>query len=217
MKPSRSTWSQADIDLLKSLYPCTSTREIALSIGTSIKRVYAKAHDLGLKKTSAYLSSADSGRILSGAKLGNATTFKKGMTPWNKGMKGLQIGGESTRFKSGESPHNTVPIGSYRVDKDGTLQQKISNESGNNSRRWRSVHELVWTAENGAVPEKHIVVFKKGMRTAILAEITIDKVECISLSENMRRNTRHNLPKELNDLIALRAAVNRQINKRSNP
>ena len=44
----------------------------------------------------------------------------------------------------------------------------------------------------------------------------LDRVECITLAENMKRNTRHNLPKELADTIALRAALTRQINKRSN-
>lgn len=112
-------------------------------------------------------------------------------------------------------PHNTQPIGSYRLTKDGTLQRKISEDKGNNSKRWRGVHELVWVEVNGPVPLKHIVVFKPGQRTAELEEITIDRVECITLAENMNRNTRHNMPKELSDLIQLRGALNRQINKRA--
>jgi hypothetical protein len=113
------------------------------------------------------------------------------------------------------APHNTREIGSLKISKDGTLLQKVSNDKGNNSKRWRGVHELVWIAANGPLPPGHIVVFKPGCRTAVLEEITIDKVECISLVENMKRNTRHNLPKPLADLIAVRAALTRQINKRS--
>lgn len=130
-------------------------------------------------------------------------------------MKGLDIGGIETRFKPGQSPHNTHAIGSYRITKDGTLQRKISNASGNNSKRWRGVHELVWSEENGTVPAGHIIVFKHGRRTNKIEEITIDRVECISLAENMRRNSVHNLPKELAELVQLRGALNRQINKRS--
>jgi hypothetical protein len=65
------------------------------------------------------------------------------------------------------------------------------------------------------VPAGHIVVFKPGQRTKELNEITADRVECISFAENMKRNTRHNLPKPLSDLIALRGALTRQINKRT--
>jgi len=48
-----------------------------------------------------------------------------------------------------------------------------------------------------------------------VSEITLDRVECISLAENMRRNsylTRY--PKEVADLIRLRGALNRKINTR---
>jgi hypothetical protein len=76
------------------------------------------------------------------------------------------------------------------------------------------VHELVWVRANGPVPPKHIVVFKPGMRSAVLEEITVDRVECISLAENMKRNTRHNLPPELNEVVQLRSVLTRQINKR---
>src|SRR5699024_3495018 len=117
-----------------------------------------------------------------------------------------------TQFKKGVKPLNTLPVGSYRLDKDGTLQKKINNKSGNSSLRWRSVHELVWIEANGQVPPKHIVVFKPGMRTNTLEEITIDRMECISLAENMHRNSIHNYPKEIALAVQMRAALNRRIN-----
>jgi len=137
--------------------------------------------------------------------------------PWNKGIKGVagvQEACRATHFKPGQVPHNTLPIGSLKLDKDDVLLRKVSNAKGNNSARWRSVHELVWVEVNGAVPPKHMVVFRPGMRTNVLEEITIDRVECISLAENMKRNTRHNLPPELNEVVQLRAVLTRQINKR---
>jgi hypothetical protein len=132
-----------------------------------------------------------------------------------KGVVGTQPACRATQFRAGQMPHNTQPIGSCRLDRDGTLQRKISNDKGSNSKRWRGVHELVWIEANGPVPPKHIVVFKPGMRTAELDEITLERVECISLAENMKRNTRHNLPPELNEVIQLRAVLTRQINKRA--
>lgn len=50
------------------------------------------------------------------------------------------------------------------------------------------------------------------MRTAVLDEITLDRVECISLAENMRRNSYHNYPKEIALAIQLRGVLNRKIN-----
>ena len=90
----------------------------------------------------------------------------------------------------------------------------MSNDPGNNSKRWRAVHELVWVAAHGPVPVKHIVVFKPGMCSNVLEEITVDRVECISLAENMRRNTIHNLPPEIKQVVQLRGVLTRAINKR---
>lgn len=210
---ARMMWTAEEVDELTRLYPHFRTEDLATLLGRETRAVYQKAGGLGLKKTAAFLASGHAGR-LDGIK-GGVTRFRKGQAAWNKGMKGLDIGGRTTRFKPGSTPHTTEPIGALRTTKDGTLQRKISNESGNSSKRWRGVHELVWVEVNGPVPPKHIVVFKPGMRTDVLEQITVDRVECISLAENMRRNTRHNLPKELNEVIQLRAVLTRQINKRS--
>lgn len=210
----RHVWADAELQLLCDRYPHEKTEKVAAALGLKVAQVYRTAQRLGLKKTPEYLASPDACRLRLGGSVGAEYRFKPGQQVWNKGMKGLCIGGEQTQFKPGNTPHNTMPIGSYRHDKDGTLQRKVSDVKGNNSKRWRGVHELVWIEANGPVPPKHIVVFKPGMRTNVLDEITIDKVECITLAENMRRNTRHNLPKEINELVQLRAVLTRQINKR---
>lgn len=208
-------WTDDDLATLRALYPGTRTADLATRLGRSERSVYELANRLGLRKSKEFLASGLAGRF-DGVR-GGATRFKKGMTPWNKGAKGLDIGGQATRFQPGQMPHNTKAVGDYRITRDGTLQRKIGTTKGSNSRRWRGVHELVWIEANGPVPTGHIVVFKPGMRTTELEEITADKVECISLAENMRRNTRHNLPPEINRAIGLRAALIRKINHRSKP
>lgn len=208
----RATWTEEQLELLRTFYPRFKTEDVAFMVGHPLQTTYRKASSLGLKKAEEFLSSGHAGR-LDGIR-GGASRFPTGHRPWNKGVKGLQTGGTATRFKAGQLPANTLPIGSTKFDKSGVLLQKVSNNSGNNSARWRAVHELVWTRANGPVPAKHIVVFKQGMRTNVLEEITIDRVECISLAENMKRNTRHNLPPELNQIVQLKAVLTRQINKR---
>jgi hypothetical protein len=211
----RRVWTEDEVASLRSLYPHYKTVDVATMIGRPLGQTYQKANGLGLRKTDEYLASPAACRLRRGDNVGAAHRFKPGQIVWNKGMKGLQIGGEETQFKPGQMPHNTVPVGSHRITKDGTLQRKISSDKGNSSKRWRGVHELIWVEANGPVPRGHIVVFKPGQRSTELSEITIDRVECITLADNMRRNTVHNYPPEIAKLAILRGALNRQINKRS--
>jgi len=213
----KAAWTEERLEMLRDLYADYSTDDLAFLMGLRTSQVWAKANNLGLKKSAKYLSSAAACALLRPGAGGYAYRFEKGHTSWNKGVKGVagvQAACRATQFKAGQSPPNTLPIGSTKFDKSGVLLQKVSNDPGNNSKRWRAVHELVWVRANGPVPAKHIVVFKPGMRSAVLEEITVDRVECISLAENMKRNTRHNLPPELNEVVQLRSVLTRQINKR---
>jgi len=212
----RTNWTDEMVEILRKRYPHEKTAKIAADLGVKLDRVFRKAKKMRLAKTAEYLASFDACRLRRDNTWGIPFRFKKGQVPPNKGLRrpGYAPGRMAdTQFKSGQSPHNTHEIGSYRITKDGTLQRKVSNARGSNSKRWRGVHELVWVEANGPVPPKHIVVFKPGMRTNVLEEITLDKVECISLSENMRRNTYHNrYPKEIGLAIQMRGALTRRIN-----
>jgi hypothetical protein len=213
---NRRPWIKAEVKALRTLYPHIRTEDVAKILGRNERAVYNKAGHIGLRKSKAFLASTLSGRNVKGyAPHGLAGRFKAGHAPWNAGIR-FEAGGRSplTRFKRGQKPHNTKPIGSYRITKDGTLQRKVSNDQGSNSKRWRGVHELVWIEAIGPVPAGHIVVFKPGMKTSVLQEITPDRVECISWAENMRRNTYHRYPKPIALAIQLRGALNRQINRR---
>lgn len=210
----KAVWTEAQLDMLRKFYPDYKSEDVACMIGHSLVQVYRKANRLGIEKSEAFLTSPAGNALMRPENAGRFSRFQKGMTPWNKGQKGVVVGGVETRFKPGLVPHNTLPIGSTKFDKSDVLLRKVSDSKGNNSMRWRAVHELVWIAANGPMPPKHIVVFKPGMKTNVLEEITLDKVECISLVENMKRNTRHRLPKELANLIALKGSLTRQINKR---
>jgi hypothetical protein len=213
----RAVWSDDQLETLRLLYPKYKTEDVAFMMGHTLEATYRKANSLGLNKTAEFLASAAGNALARPGNAGRLHRFQKGLVPWNKGVKGVagvQAACRATQFKPGSKPHTTLPIGSTKLDKSQVILQKISDAPGNGSKRWRAVHELVWVAANGPVPPKHIVVFKPGMRTNVLEEITLDRVECISLVENMKRNTRHNLPPELNQVVQLRAVLTRQINKR---
>jgi hypothetical protein len=208
-------WSAADVELLRELYPDAPPAELQARLGRSMSRIYGKASSLGLKRSDAYLAGPHACRLRRGDEVGKSHRFVKGQTPWNAGVS-YEPGGRSaeTRFKKGQRSQNAKPVGSYRLDPYGTLQRKISDAKGSNSVRWRGVHELVWVEANGPVPAGHIVRFKNGMKTDVLENITLDRVECVSLAENMRLNSVHRMPKELAQLVQLRGAITRQINKK---
>lgn len=213
----KAVWSNDQVETLRRLYPNYRTEDLAFMIGQTLHTVYRKANSLGLKKTAEFIAAQSARQLNRPDHPARASRFQKGLVPWNKGVKGVagvQEACRATHFKPSQMPHNTLPIGSTKFDKSGTLMQKVSDAPGNNSKRWRGVHELVWIRENGPLPDKHIVVFKPGMKTNVLEQITIDRVECISLAENMKRNTRHNLPPELNEVVQLRAVLTRHINRR---
>ena len=219
IRPPRRFWTEAEVELLRSSYASSLTADLAQTFGRSLNQVLAKAHELGLHKDPAVHAETARRRMADPNHGGRATQFKPGKAPANKGIKqppGWAPGRMAqTQFKPGNKPHTTMPVGSYRLDPDGYLQIKVSDDPGSPSKRWHSVHRFVWEAANGPTPAGHVVVFKPGKQTTDLAAITLDAIELISRTELMRRNTRHNYGPEINELIGLRARITRQINKRT--
>lgn len=214
----RKPWSPHDVALLRALYPDVLAATVARELGRPVRAVYHKARELGLRKSADFLASDRSRRIQRGRQSPAmvASQFKAGLVPWNKGLKGVtgqHPNSRRTQFKPGSKPHTTLPVGSYRINRDGNLQRKVSEARGSNSARWCCVAELVWIAAHGPLPPKHIVVFRPGMRTAVLEEITLERVECISLAENARRNHPRNKSPELARLVQLKGAITRQVNR----
>lgn len=216
----RKFWNALEVEYLVAAYPDTPTEALAATLRRPVRAVYGKARALGLKKSAAYLASPHACRLRRGDNVGAKYRFQPGQKPWNAGLD-WQAGGRSveTRFKPGRKPEeasNYRPIGSLRLSRDGYLERKVSDDqSVYPARRWVAVHRLVWEAAHGPVPAGHLVVFRPGQHTTTEAEITLDRVECITRRENMARNTVHNLPKPLAQLVQLQGALNRQINKRS--
>ncbi len=212
IRPPRVHWSDSHVEQLRALYPDAKTADIATALGRTESQVYAKASSLGLKKSTVYLASPASCRLRRGDNIGSGTRFQKGHPTWNKGMKGLRIGGEATQFKpghrGGKALLNYKPIGTERISKDGYLERKI-NDDMPLQKRWRAVHLLVWEEVNGPLPPGHAVAFKDGNKR----NISTDNLELISRSDLMRRNTVHNLPKEVAELVQLRGALKRKINR----
>ncbi len=195
-------WTPEEDRAVRSLYPNVTNQTLADLIGRSEPAVSNRACKLGVRKSAAFIAA-------------QPTRFRAGHEPWNTGLKGWTAPGRSaeTRFAKRNKPHNTLPLGSHRINKDGHLQRKVAEASGSNSKRWRGVAELVWVEAHGPLPPKHIVVFRPGQFTAELAQITLERVECISLAENARRNHPRTKSPELGRLVQLKGAITRQVNR----
>lgn len=212
----RMVWTADQEAALLARYPHEKTENLAADLGMRLDQVYKKAALLGLKKTQAYLDSPEACRLRRGEHVGKASQFPKGHVPFNKGVKGINHPGcVATQFKKGHKHNNEAPLGALRVNAYGYLERKTSMTRNPPARRWVAVHRLVWIETNGPVPQGHVVVFKRGMRSAVPQEITLDKVELVTRAELMLRNNLHNnYPKEVTLLIQARGALNRKINRR---
>lgn len=220
--PDQRHWTPEQLAGLRKLYPDLKAKAVAQEIGRTERSVHQKANQLGIEKSDAFKQSFASGRIQAANTDPRmlATRFKPGLTPWNKGQKGYNPGGRSaeTRFKkggmTGAAAHNYVPIGSHRITQDGHLEQKVTDDATlYPARRWVTVARLVWEKENGPIPAKHIVIFRPGMKTAVLEEITADKLECISRAQNALRNHPKNRSPEMGRLYQIKGAITRQVNR----
>jgi hypothetical protein len=192
-------WTAEDDAQLADLYATHKLKDIAQIMGRSISSVANRRVKLGLKRTPEQQ-----------AKIGNGC-FKPGQKPWNTGKKGWKAGGRSaeTQFKKGEKPSNTWrPIGAERITKDGLLQRKVS-DTGDKRTDWRPVHVLIWEAENGAVPEGRIVVFKDRDQR----NLSHENLEAITRAENMRRNSIDRYPPEYRQAAITLGWFKRRINK----
>ena len=222
---AKRKWGQKEDAQLRALYPNTPTKEIGEEMGRPFWCIYGRAAKLGLRKTQEYLNSPAACRLRRGDNVGAAFRFKKGMIPQNKGLRrpGWAPGRMAeTQFKKGErrgvAAKNWCPIGTIRPDSEGFLRIKVREGvkgeayGFGNVKIWPLLNRHVWESHRGPIPSGHIVVFKDGNR----ANCAFENLELISFADNMRRNTVHNLPKPLSQVIQLRGALTRKLRRLTN-
>ena len=188
------------------LYPHHSTKYIAELLGITISKVYNTAWDAKVKKSTQYMLTPESGRIIEPSV---ANQFKPGHTPHNKGK---QISAEiyekvaPTMFKKGNKPHNTKPNGTInvRADTQGRLYQYIKIKDC----QWELLQRHVWTQANGEIPPGSVVIFLDGN----YLNCELNNLQVISRRENMARNTIQRYPAELQEVMKLTSKLKRKTN-----
>ena len=79
--------------------------------------------------------------------------FRKGFTPWNKGLKGY-IGANKTSFKKGTIPPNQVPVGTESVTKGGYIKVKVEEPN-----KWKLKQRYIYEEHHGEIPDNCNVIF----------------------------------------------------------
>lgn len=206
-------WTPPQIARLRQLYPSRPTKDVAKLVGHSVSSCFKMAKLHGLKKDPAYLG-ATLRRL--GNKLkesGKASRFSKGHTPANKGLRrpGWHVGRmRETQFKKGQKGHNWLPIGTEVFKTDGYLYRKMT-DTGYPPRDWKQVHRLLWEQHYGPIPPGYHVRFIDDDRR----HVTISNLCLVSGADLATLNRMWNrYPRELCEVIQLRGALNRKINRR---
>ena len=214
---SRRPWTPETLAEVCRRYPHERTADIARDLGRSIGSIHGQANMLGLKKSPEYM------RQIHGRPSPRSGRMRDSSPDKPRGTRAYPAAPETTPIpsarsssrRSPEEARNHQPIGSLRICNGRHLAtQDHGRPALYPSRRWVAVHRLVWEEVNGPMPKGYVVVFKPGMASTDPDEITIDRVELITRAELMRRNTRHNLPPEINALIAVKARLTRLITER---
>ncbi len=133
--------------------------------------------------------------------------WKKGHKPWNKGKKGLNIGGKQTQFKKGNRPQTWVPVGTEVVDPDGYAKVKVANPN-----KWEYKHRMAWEKHNGPIPRGHVVIFGDGNKS----NLNIDNLLLVSRKQLVRLNQKNLIQNnaELTKIGIAIADIYNQIGKR---
>jgi hypothetical protein len=202
---------------LKEAYPAgVSMAEMRKRTGATKPAIYQRTKKLGVCRDPKWL--LEQNRRLGKTLLvtGKSHRFEKGHKPWNTGVKGssgLHPNSRKTQFKKGHDPQTTLHDGAItrRQDSKGNVYYYIRLARA----KWIPYHRHLWIEENGPVPERHVIVFKDGFSSENLDDYKAENLECISLAENMRRNSYHNnYPPEIRRAIHATGVLNRMINKR---
>lgn len=203
-KKKRRGWTEKEDQVLVKRFADTHTAVLARELKRSYGAVAQHARLIGLKKSAAFYASA----------MARRTRFVKGQPSWNKGLS-YQPGGRcaETQFKPGQKPKTWVPVGTEVVDEEGYLKRKVRDDApkGMSRQNWVFVHRALWEQHHGPIPRGHAVVFRNGDKS----DIRIENLELVTRRALMARNTVHNLPKPIAQLVQLKGAVMRQINRRS--
>ena len=117
-----------------------------------------------------------------GLNTGLTGQFTKAHTPWNKGKRGLNIGGKETQFQKGHQPINHRKVGSERITVDGYTEIKVAEPN-----KWRLKHRVMYEKyHNVKLDPKQLIIFADRDKSNMSKEnlLLVDNNQLLVLNHN---------------------------------
>lgn len=171
-KKKQHKWTDEEKEYLASIVKGSTYEEITKQMNDKFEYNFSKEQIKGMM----YRNKLTTGTV---------GYFKKGSTPWNKGLKGY-MGANKTSFKKGTIPPQYRPVGSERITKDGYIEIKVEDPN-----KWELKHRVIWEQHNGEIPKGYAVIFADGDKS----NLDIDNLLLVSRKQLLFMN-RNNLRSE---------------------
>ena len=205
-------WDNEKLQKLINDFPHRKTEEIAKEFGFSYPSVSNKAYKLGLKKTDEFIK--EHCNRLTGT-LGIEHRFQKGNVPFNKGKKmpdELKEKIKHTFFQPGQVPATCVHFGKpylyERTRKNGYVERIWWIQEDKNK---RSAYLAYLCRQNGIDLTGKKPRLKPGFDHS--RPPTMEDIVIVTNAEHLEQNSIYRYPEEVVNLIKLKGALTRQINK----
>lgn len=212
---ARIRWTPEQCKQLEELYPNHSCRQISEIMGIPVRSVTDKTFRMKIPKSPEWKDNPNNGRLKKGSTVGWKTWYAKGYVSHNKGKKQSEYMSaeaiekvKQTHFKKGHKPANTMTDGDI-VKRWHTGDQCYYKFIRIGPRQWKQLHHKVWEDANGPIPKRMRIRFKDKDRE----NCALENLELITIEENMKRNSIHELyPEEIKQTILKLGHLKRVIN-----
>ena len=159
-KIKRRRYTDWEVKELMRWYCKIPVRAMARRLNRSEAGVCSKARKLGLRRC-------------------NPGMFKKGHKPWNTGLRGIRVGG-NTKFKKGHIPYHKKSDNTIVTRKEKNIEVNYIKLKG----VWVKYSRYIWNRHYGNIKKGYVVRHKDGNSL----NDDINNLEVISMAENMKRN-----------------------------
>ena len=166
-KKPQHKWTDEEKEYLASIVKGNTYKEIAKQMNDKFEYNFSEEQVKGMMYRNKLTT-------------GTGGYFKKGSTPWNKGLKGY-MGANKTSFKKGTIPPNQVPIGTESIAKGGYIKVKVGEPN-----KWKLKQRYIYEQHYGEIPNNYNVIFAdKNIRNFDINNLVlVSKAEMLILNNN---------------------------------
>lgn len=184
--------TDAEKELVRKEYPKGDLGKLSAQLGITVKSLYRRAHNMEVKRDPEMVLQNNQQLGKNMAHLNMGRLFQKGMPAHNKGKKQAEYMSPekiaqtlATRFKKGQNPHNTRPIGYERINVDGYIEVKVRHDKNDSTSNFVQKHHLIYEKHFGALPDGYAVWFVDGDKQ----NFAIENLQSVSRAELLKKNS----------------------------